>query len=100
MNDTPTKAADLVTREIAGETLIVPVRRGAVDINTLYVLNITAAYLWSHIDGKRTLTDLVELLLRTFQIDRATAEADVNDFFNSLRESALTSAAPLSGQSP
>jgi hypothetical protein len=100
MKPTPTKAADLVTRDIAGETVIVPVRRGAVDINTLYVLNVTAAYLWSHIDGKRTPNDLVELLLRDFQIDRATAEADINDFLNSLQESALTSAAPLGGPSP
>ncbi|MEA2700707.1 MAG: hypothetical protein QOI66_4978 [Myxococcales bacterium] len=100
MNGTPTKAADLVTRDIAGETVIVPVRRGAVDINNLYVLNATAAYLWSQIDGKRTSADLVELLLRNFQIDRATAEADVNEFLNSLRESALTNSAPLNERSP
>ena len=85
-----TKAADLVTREIAGETVIVPVRRGAVDINALYVLNATAAFLWSHIDGKQTPDDLVELLLRNFQIARPTAEADINDFLTSLQESALT----------
>jgi len=99
MKPTPIKAADLVTREIAGETMIVPVRRGAVDLNCLFVLNVTAAFLWNQIDGKRTPDDLVALLLRNFQIDRATAEADVSDFLNSLREFALTGAAPLSGPS-
>jgi len=100
MKHKPTKAADLVTRDIAGDTVIVPVRRGAVDINTLYVLNATAAFLWSQIDGTRTPDDLVELLLRHFQTDRLTAEADVNELLRWLRESGLTSVAPSRAQSP
>lgn len=86
----PSKADHLVTREIADETVIVPVRRGAVDIDAVYVLNATGAWLWAHIDGKRTTADLVDVLLEKFQIDRATAESDVEEFLHSLRETRLT----------
>jgi hypothetical protein len=86
----PTKAANLVTRDIVGETVVLPVRRGAVDINSLYVLNATGSCLWKHIDGKRTAEDLVDLLLEEFQIDRVTAEKDVKEFLESLVQSGLT----------
>jgi hypothetical protein len=87
----PTKATDLVTREIAGDTVVLPVRRGAVDINSLYVLNVTGSCLWSHIDGKRTAEDLVNVLLEEFEIDRATAERDVREFLDSLQGASLAS---------
>jgi Coenzyme PQQ synthesis protein D (PqqD) len=86
---TMAKSANLVTRDIGGETVIVPVRRGAVDINVLFVLNPTASCLWAHLDGHHTSGDLVEQLLARFETDRATAEADVMAFLDSLRQLGL-----------
>jgi hypothetical protein len=80
------KSTNLVTRDIGGETVIVPVRRGAVDINMLFVLNPTASCLWTHIDGHHTSDDLVEQLIARFETDRATAEADVIAFLDSLQQ--------------
>jgi hypothetical protein len=83
------KSTNLVTRDIGGETVIVPVRRGAVDINMLFVLNQTASCVWAHLDGHHTSDDLVEQLLARFETDRATAEADVTAFLDSLRQLGL-----------
>jgi hypothetical protein len=91
------KSANLVTRDIGGETVIVPVRRGAVDINMLFVLNETASCLWTHIDGRHTPGELVELLLSRFETDRATVEADVKVFLDSLGQLGLAELAPGPG---
>jgi len=91
------QSANLVTRDIGGETVIVPVRRGAVDINMLFVLNPTASCLWTHLDGRHTCDELVELLLASFETDRATAEADVKAFLDSLGQLGLAEPAPGPG---
>jgi hypothetical protein len=91
------KSTNLVTRDIGGETVIVPVRRGAVDINMLFVLNPTASCLWIHLDGHHTSDDLVEELLARFETDRTTAQADVKAFLDSLRELGLAGPAPGPG---
>jgi hypothetical protein len=86
----PLPAANLVTREIMGETLIVPIRAGAADLNALYVLNPTAASLWRQLDGSRTGDDLVDILVDSFEVDHETARRDVDEFLASLRAAGLT----------
>jgi hypothetical protein len=46
------KAADFVTRDIAGETIIVPVRDGVGDLNSIYTLNELGTRVWQLVDGQ------------------------------------------------
>jgi len=84
------QAANLVTRDVLDETLVVPIRAGAADLTAIYVLNPTGACLWRHLDGVRTIGDLVDLLWERFEVDRATARKDVEDFLASLETAGLT----------
>lgn len=49
-------------------------------------LNLSSALLWDAMDGKRTLSDLIDVLGRHFDIDRKTAEADALELFDRLLE--------------
>lgn len=73
-------AGEVVHREIAGETILVPVRGGAADMRRMYSLNPTAAFVWARIDGMRALGEIVDDLLESFDGDPATARADVEAF--------------------
>jgi hypothetical protein len=86
----PVPAANLVTREVMGETLIVPIRAGAADLNALYVLNSTGSSLWRNLDGHRTRDQLVDVLVDNFEVDHETARRDVDDFLASLGKAGLT----------
>lgn len=49
----------MVQRNIAGETLLVPVVGGIADVMNLYVLNPTALALWQHLEEPRTMEELI-----------------------------------------
>lgn len=44
---------DYVQRDVAGECILVPIRRTLTEANSIYVLNETGAALWNRIDGQR-----------------------------------------------
>jgi hypothetical protein len=54
-----TKHPDYVQRDVAGECILVPIRRRLTEANSIYVLNETGAALWKRIDGQRTAQDIV-----------------------------------------
>ena len=78
------KNNDFVQREVAGECILIPVRRQLTDVNSLYVLNETGAALWRRIDGKRTLHDLTLELLDEFDVTQAQLEKDVASLIEDL----------------
>jgi len=58
------KNPDYVQRDVAGECILVPIRRNLAESNSIYVLNETGAALWARIDGTRSVqaitTEFVE----------------------------------------
>jgi len=58
---------DIVSREIEGELLIVPIASGIGDMeDELFTLNDTGKEIWKRIDGKRTLGDITADLSSEF----------------------------------
>jgi hypothetical protein len=66
-----------VTRKIAGETVIVPVRDDVADLDSIYTLNETGSFVWELIDGQRTVDALIEAVAAEFEVSREVATADV-----------------------
>jgi len=46
------KEANMVAREIAGETILVPIRQSAADLQCMYSLNAMGSRIWELIDGE------------------------------------------------
>ena len=61
MDGTFAKSTDFVQRHVAGECLLIPLRRRLTEANSLYVLNETGAAIWERLDGTRS-RDLQELV--------------------------------------
>ncbi len=69
---------DVVAREIEDEMLIIPLASGIGDLDEeLYSLNPTAQVIWQSLDGKNTLQDIIELLLKRFDTTKEALEEDV-----------------------
>lgn len=80
---------DLVTRNVAGETIIVPVRSSVGDLDSIYTLNEVGTMIWELIDGKNSASQIVETIFNAYEIEFEEAEKDTLDFLYSLEETDL-----------
>jgi hypothetical protein len=78
-----------VTRRIAGETVIVPVRDDVADLDSIYTLNETGTFVWDLLDGRRTVDQLIDAVVAEFEVAREVAAADVARLIASLRDEGL-----------
>ena len=79
----------LVTRDLAGEKIIVPVRGKVGDLNCIYTLNTVANEIWQLLDGKRSIAEIVKQLGREYEVDEARLTTDVLRVTNEMREENL-----------
>jgi hypothetical protein len=79
----------VVTREIVGETILVPIRGKLADMQRIFTLNDVGAYIWAGLDGERSLGEICEDLQSDFDVEREQAERDVSDFISELIEAEL-----------
>lgn len=63
-----TKHPDYVQRDVAGECILVPIRRTLTEANSIYVLNDTGAALWDRIDGQRTAQEIVTDFCHEYEV--------------------------------
>lgn len=63
-----TRHPDYVQRDVAGECILVPIRRTLTEANSIYVLNETGAALWNRIDGRRTAQDIMTDFCGEFEV--------------------------------
>ncbi len=78
-----------VIREIAGDTIIVPVGETALRYNGLITINKSAAALWEALEKGTDTESLIRLLTDRYDVDPDTAAADVKDFLERLRKAEL-----------
>lgn len=77
---------ELIKRDIAGDVILVPVGKTVLENNGLFVLNEQAAFLWDRLPLAGTGDDLAAALLEEYEVDEATAKADVREFLDALRK--------------
>jgi hypothetical protein len=89
MNDCYRKNENIVTRCIAGQTLLVPVAANVAELDSLYVLNEVGTRIWGLIESNTTLDRVVEAITREYDVGPQEAATSILEFINSLREARL-----------
>src|SRR3979411_3147166 len=80
---------EVVSRQIEGELVIVPIRRGVGDLNSLYTLNPVGSVLWDLMSKGCTLSEMVRLVCDEFEVSAAQARQDIEGFLYSMIEEKL-----------
>jgi hypothetical protein len=88
------KSPDVVARHIAGEHLLVPVRRGVAHMDYLYLADEVGSFVFSLLDGRRDVPALAREVSRAFEVDPGRAESDVAAFLADLHGEGLVETAP------
>lgn len=77
---------ELIKREIAGDTILVPVGKTVYESNGLFVLNELGAFIWDILPQAETAADVCRAVLAEYEVSEAEAEKDVAEFLASLEK--------------
>lgn len=77
---------DLIKREIAGDTILVPVGKTVLDSNGLFVLNELGAFIWNLLPEAENEEDICKAILAEYDVSAEEAAQDVSEFFAALRK--------------
>jgi len=83
------RTQDVVARQIEGELIIVPIRRGVGDMNSLYTLNSVGSVLWEFMAEEHSLTEMVARICDEFEVTASQANSDIQAFLDSMLEEKL-----------
>ncbi len=75
----------LIKRRIAGDVILVPVGDASLELKGLLTLNETGEFLWDRLPDAMDEEALAAALDGEYDVDEATARADVREFLDSLR---------------
>ena len=73
-----------VTREVGNELIVVPLSANVAQMNELFTLNETAKVIWENLNEGTDMSALIQTITDTFDIDRHTAEKDLELFLQRL----------------
>ena len=80
---------DIVTRQVAGETLLVPIYGDLANMERIFSLDPVAAFIWEQLDGEKSLEGIRDSLLNAFEVEKEQAEADILEFIDELLGASL-----------
>lgn len=73
-----------VTREVGNELIVVPLSANVAQMNELFTLNETAKVIWENLNEGIDMSTLIQTITDTFDIDKYTAEKDIESFLRRL----------------
>ncbi len=83
------RSESVVSRMIAGETLIVPITKGVGDLASIYSLNPVASTIWNVISRPCSVEEISQLIAREFEAESEQIEHDVKQFLLEMESAGL-----------
>ena len=77
---------ELIKREIAGDTILVPVGSAVYDSNGLFVLNELASFIWDLLPEAESEEDILNAVLSEYEVEKEVAEKDIAEFLSKLQK--------------
>lgn len=73
-----------VLREVAGNTIVIPVGDAAINFNGMINLNETGAFLWKLLENDVEPRFLLQELMKEYDVEEEQAKKDITDVINKL----------------
>jgi coenzyme PQQ biosynthesis protein PqqD len=85
LNTILSHSSSIVAKKTGSEYVLVPLANNIADMNRVYTLNESGAFIWDLIDGKRTIAEIIEAMESEYDTTREKAEQDVLEFIRNLQ---------------
>jgi hypothetical protein len=86
LNSVLSHSPSVVTRKTGNEYVLVPIANNIADMDSVYTLNETGAFIWEQIDGIRTVGEIIDIVIRKYEIDNESARKDVFEFAGNMKK--------------
>ncbi len=80
------QADTVVSRVIAGEAILVPIRSSREGLDSIFTLNETAAFIWSLMNGQYTLAQIRDRVVEEYEVSPEEAALDLGKLVGQLQE--------------
>jgi hypothetical protein len=87
------RKTDCVSREIAGEMIIVPIRGHVGDLDSVYTLNELGTRVWQMLDSQTSVARIAEAIAAEYEVTADAAAKDALEFLGTLETAGLIGAA-------
>jgi hypothetical protein len=83
------KSSNVVSRVVAEEAIVVPIRRGVADMDSIFTFNEAGTVLWSMIEANCSTEEMSEFLRKEYGLTAERAAADTERFIADLATAGL-----------
>jgi hypothetical protein len=80
------KSDSVVSRKIANEFILIPIRQNVADLESIYTLNEVGGRIWELMDGKMTMREIKEKIVEEFEVTAQEAEKDIAEYLQQLEK--------------
>jgi hypothetical protein len=84
LNSILSHSPSVVTKKTGNEYVLVPITNNIADMNSVYTLNETGAFIWEQIDGEKSVEEIIIALTTEYDIDNKNAQTDVYSFIENM----------------
>ena len=83
------RSSTVVSREIGGELLVVPIRGGVGDLNAIFSFNPLGSELWELLKAGATVEEMTSWVVDRYEVTAEQATQDIQSFLGELSRSGL-----------
>jgi hypothetical protein len=83
------RIGNFATRRVGEETVVVPIRARAADLDSVYTLNEVGGAIWAELETPRTADEISRRVTREFEVSAEAARADVERFLATMLEAGM-----------
>ena len=80
---------EFVLREIAGDYIIIPTGKTVLEFNGLITVNDVGVDIWNMLQEEVTMDDLVQGILKEYEVEEEVAREDIQEFLVTLEKSGI-----------
>ena len=88
------RSTAVVSRLIADETLVVPIRSGVGDLDSIYSLNPVGADIWRMLQNEISLEEMCAWVTENYEVSEEQALVDIREFVGELVGTGLVRQVP------
>lgn len=77
---------ELIRRDIAGDTVLIPVGKSVYESNGMFILTEVGAFIWDLLPTAESEEELLKAILEEYDVEQEIAEKDLNEFLGKLRQ--------------
>ncbi len=82
-------SSEVATRNIGGETMLIPITGKLADLRRIHVLNAVGVHIWERLDGQQDIAAIAETIPGDFDVSPERAREDCSTYMAELTEAGL-----------